>query len=88
MKFDFSILGRAGLTQAQFADLVGVSRITVNTWVRKRFNPHPTLRPRVHAALKELRAQVRAGELPITTNVRDAMIADHLANISRSLPTA
>ena len=88
MKFDFTVLTRAGITQAQFAELIGVSRITVNTWVRKRFTPHPTLRPRVTEALKKLREAVREGSLPVPEDSHARAVAQRLRAVRSQLPAA
>ena len=61
----FSVITKAGLSQQQFADIVGVSRITVNTWVSGRHKPAPHLRERVKAALAHLTEAIKAGHLPI-----------------------
>lgn len=61
----FTILEKAGLSQREFADLVGVSRITVNTWVTGKHQPADHVRPRVLAAIKHLTAMVRDKQLPI-----------------------
>lgn len=61
---DFETIARAGLTQKQFALMVGVDRVTVNTWVRGRRKP---LAPaRVTAALRVLQRAIDRGDLPIT----------------------
>lgn len=61
---DFSIIDRGGVTQGQFAKLVGVSRITVNTWVKGHFQPRPTIRHRVAQALKLIAKAIESGKLP------------------------
>ena len=47
MTFDFTSISRAGLTQAEFANLAKVSRVTVNMWVRGKVAPHRYTEERV-----------------------------------------
>ncbi len=75
---DFSAIASAGLTQAEFAKLVGVSRVTVNTWVRGKMHPHHFISDKVDAALARLRKATRAGTLPL----RGTRRSDRLALIS------
>jgi DNA-binding XRE family transcriptional regulator len=63
---DFTVLKRAGVSQGQFAALVGVSRITANTWVRGHFKPRAPLAPRVRALLRLLHEAVEVGVLPVS----------------------
>lgn len=62
---DFSIIDRAGVTQGQFASLVGVSRVTVNTWVNGRFHPRGHARDTVIRLVKLLHEAHEAGTLPV-----------------------
>ena len=73
---DFSIIRRAGLTQGQFAELAGVSRITVNTWVQGKFRPRPPQRTRVIRAVQLLEAAVRKQHLPLSADNRHSAILD------------
>lgn len=61
---DFSLVAKAGLTQSEFAALVGANRISVNHWVNKRRTPHRHLAPRVKKALQLIARAVEAGRLP------------------------
>lgn len=61
----FDVIEQAGISQGQFAALVGVSRVTVNTWVRGKFSPRPDLKRRVAAILRLVGAAVQAGRLPV-----------------------
>ena len=63
--FDFAVLERAGITQQQFADLVGVSRVTVYTWMHARFKPRPSMRLRIERVLSLLQRAVTEGRLPV-----------------------
>ena len=44
---DFTVVAQAGLTQKEFAEVCGVSRITANTWVRGKMNPHRYIKTKV-----------------------------------------
>jgi transcriptional regulator with XRE-family HTH domain len=72
---DFTILTRAGVTQGQFAELVGVSRPTVNTWVKGRWSPGPRHKHRAEKALRLIAEAIERGVLPAPT----AIAADRLA---------
>jgi transcriptional regulator with XRE-family HTH domain len=63
--FDFAVLERAGITQQQFADLVGVSRVTVYTWLHERFKPRPAMRKRIERAIHLLQQATTDGRLPV-----------------------
>lgn len=81
---DLTIISKAGLTQSQFAELVGVSRVTVNTWSQGRFRPQQRIRPRVIRALKLLEAAVENGTLPVKEDP-DAPIKARLEEIASQL---
>jgi transcriptional regulator with XRE-family HTH domain len=82
---NFDIIKDAGISQQQFASLVGVSRITINTWVTGRFTPRPTLRHRVRKALAALEDAVERGELPIYHEVPNATLARKLKEIEEQV---
>lgn len=85
MKFD--VLTAAGLSQAQFGDLIGVTRVTVNTWVKGHFRPRFNLTAKVDRALGLIRAAVDAGELPVSDTHREKLVSACLAPIARALNT-
>ena len=58
-------LKNTGLTQAELAELFGVSRITVNAWLKGRFNPHPLHRERIQTIAQKIEAAVTDGRLPL-----------------------
>lgn len=62
---DFAVIEQAGISQGQFASLVGVSRITVNTWVRGRFSPRPDIARRAGKVLDLVLSAVQSGRLPV-----------------------
>ncbi len=84
---DFSIIERAGITQRQYADLVGVTRVTVNFWIKGRVRPRDIVRSRIALANAALERAVEAGELPITEEVQEDPIKATLARIKASLNT-
>ncbi len=61
---EFVIIERAGLTQGEFAELIGVSRNTVNLWMNGPRRPHFLLRRRVDKALELLKKAVDDARLP------------------------
>jgi hypothetical protein len=66
-----NIIKNAGLSIAEFASLIGVSRIAAHNWVAipPRAKPHKLVRPRVTAALKLLREKTQVGELPLSQDL-------------------
>ena len=81
----FHILELAGVTQSQFAELLGVTRVTVNTWVKGRFSPLPKTRSKVQAALAILSSAVDAGTLPVPIVDRKKATDAALALIRKEL---
>lgn len=60
---DFRLIKEAGLTQGEFAELIGVSRASVNTWVSGG-RPAKFLRPVVKLYLDWLRECIKDNVLP------------------------
>ena len=84
---DFSVIDRAGVTQGQFAAIIGVERVTVNTWVRAKFRPRGAMRSRVARLLDLLAEAVEAGKLPIPVPDRRAATDAVLASLRAALDT-
>lgn len=82
---DFSVIDRAGLSQKQFASLIGVSRITVNTWVMGHFSPGRKVAGRVRTALDLLRQAVKAKQLPVDKDLPQKLLQEQLDGIARAL---
>lgn len=61
---DFGLIGKAGLTQVEFAEIVGVSRVTVNMWSRGRVKPSRFVRVKVLKTLSAIRKAVENKSLP------------------------
>lgn len=54
---DFTAIRRAGLTHAEFAKIVGVTRSTVTLWATGRFRPNRYIKDNVAAELQRLEAR-------------------------------
>ena len=67
---DFSILKSAYITQAEFAKIAKVSRITVNNWANGYTSPHSFIHGRVTKLLQCIRLGVREGKLPVDGNLK------------------
>ena len=65
MEFDFTVIARAGLTQDEFSQLVSVSRVTVNMWVRGKVQPHRYVRDKVKWFVGHLEDAISMGYMPI-----------------------
>lgn len=83
---DFTIIDRAGVTQEEFAEIAGVSRITVNTWAKGHHAPSAASRLRVSPLLAALQAAITAGALPVPVMDRRAAVTQVLTAIRESLP--
>lgn len=82
---DFTVIERAGITQQQFADLVGVSRVTVYTWLHNRFKPRPAMRARVERALQLLSSAINSQQLPVPHVDHRAYVEARLSKIATAL---
>lgn len=60
----FSVLEDAGLSQREFADLVGVSRVTVNNWTRGKQKPSNVITKLAQKQLAYITVAYRLGFLP------------------------
>jgi len=68
-KIDFSTLTEAGVSQGDFAYLCGVSRVTVNLWIKGN-PPNRFLRDKVLDILSYIQRAVAGGSLPLTGKFR------------------
>jgi len=61
------ILKTAKVSQAEFAKLVGVSRVTVNYWIADppKAKPHPAFESKIKKWLDAIQAAVKAKTLPV-----------------------
>ena len=66
---DFSLIERAGLTQSEFAQLCGVTRVTTNLWATGKMNPHRYISSKVASILRAIETAIQNEKLPIATNV-------------------
>lgn len=82
---NYGILDLAGVSQGQFAEVLGVSRITVNTWVNGRNAPKPRLQRRVREFLMLLEQAVHNGTLPVQIPDRKQATDAALAPIRQQL---
>lgn len=62
--FDFSVVEQTGLTQGEFAALVGVGRVTVYYWLSGARRPSRHLARRVRRALALLQDALDNDKLP------------------------
>lgn len=94
MQLDFNTIKAAGISQQEFAELAGVSRVTVNKYVRGINGVGVHMEKKVTRALKIIAAAVKLGKLPdgLPPNTRHtatlrketlAQIVDHVVELSR-----
>jgi len=67
---NFSNIKKAGITQQEFAELVGVGRVTVNLWVRGKMNPNLESQATVLWHLEMLEHALESGTLPPPDDMR------------------
>jgi transcriptional regulator with XRE-family HTH domain len=63
IELDFAIIKKAGLSQQDFADLCGVSRVTVNLWVNGK-TPSRFLKEKLSETLMAIAEADALGKLP------------------------
>lgn len=72
---DFTLISRAGLTQAEFAHLCGVSRVTVSLWVNGHAVPHYLHDGHIAGALAVLQRGLADNRFPVKVPLGDAQRA-------------
>ena len=77
---DFTVIKRAGMSQLEFAKLVGVSRVTTNLWVRCKMTPHRYIKPRIASVLLSMECAIENRDLPISEATPPAKRHDCLKN--------
>ena len=82
---DYSVIDKAGLTQAQFASLIGTSRSVANPWINQKQKPGRFYAPIVDRALALLKVAVRRRELPIDESHTQRMLQQRLDQIAADL---
>ena len=65
---DLSITKKAGITQAEFAWLVGVSRVTANRWLRTK-TVHPMAVEKVTKVVAAIAAALDDAKFPLPGNL-------------------
>ena len=64
MQMEFDIIKKAGIGQQEFAELIGVSRVSVNNWVRGKSKPSKHTREKCKRYLTYLKVANRMKLLP------------------------
>lgn len=64
------VLEQAQVTQAEFAALCGVRRVTVNLWCRGKMRPHQYIRSNVLNTIERVQLATSAGVLPLPRSVQ------------------
>jgi transcriptional regulator with XRE-family HTH domain len=81
---DFRLLIKAGISQGEFAKLVGSSRVMVNYWIHGKAEPHPVVRDRVEGLLQQIAQAIDADALPLSLSVARR---DRVAQLRKVLNT-
>lgn len=79
---DFSFAKAAKLTQGELAAVLGVSRVTVNLWIKGKSKPHRLHAGDIRKRLAALRTVVESGKLPASKNERSAALIAAISNAS------
>lgn len=61
----FAVIAHSGMTQGEFAQIVGVTRVTTNLWVKGKMRPNRYVAERVNKLLSSIAAAVDQGHLPL-----------------------
>lgn len=82
---DFDILFDAGITQGEFAQIVGVSRVTVNMWSKGKTIPNRFRERKIQRVLAAVKSALGAKKLPIDEKhgripLLKRVIANHLTD--------
>lgn len=87
---DFSTIARSGMTQGEFAQLVGVSRPTANMWVTGKMHPHRYTNAKIALVLEHLQSAIKHGALPLEKGVADrvARVGDAVRDAAARAKTA
>lgn len=80
-KVDFSSLEVAKVRQAEFAELLGVSRVTVSSWISGRFGVHEARVVKVKRYLAAIATAVEDKQLPVTKLVEGEKRIDAVRKI-------
>lgn len=80
----FDVIARAGLTQQEFGALAGVSRVSVNTWVKGKVQPNKFIGSKIAALLGFLEAALGDEALPLQRSVAKVDRAETLKLIVRA----
>lgn len=84
---DFSLIAAASLTQREFSELCGVSRVTTNLWVTGKMRPHRYIQANIASVLDAIKAALDANELPLSNKVDRSRRSQELRSIiERTIP--
>jgi transcriptional regulator with XRE-family HTH domain len=72
MPDDIQIFADAGLTPADVADLLNLSRVTVSRWFNHHTEPHALLRRRVDDLLARIKNCLDTRELPLASAAKSS----------------
>ena len=81
---DFSFAKSAKLTQSELAAVLGVSRVTVNMWIKGKAKPHRLHAGDIRKRLNALREAIESGKLPSSKVERSAALIAVVANSSNT----
>jgi len=62
---DFTIVTKAGISQSDFAKIIGVSRVSVSKWMTGKAAPHHLHAKRIGQLVTAVHMATEAGDLPL-----------------------
>lgn len=68
----FDVIKKAGLSVAEAAQIVRVSRVALFNWKAKRSKPHPQFAPRLEQFEKFLERSLQSKRLPLSEDLTKA----------------
>lgn len=81
---DFSFAKTAKLTQSELAEVLGVSRVTVNLWIKGKSKPHRLHAGDIRKRLTALKAAIESGNIPASKTERSAALIAAATNASNT----
>lgn len=78
---DFSIVTKAGISQVNFAKVIGVSRVSVCKWMTGKASPHLLHARRIKQLLSAIELAVEDGDLPLPAGMEPGAAIKRIKHI-------
>jgi DNA-binding XRE family transcriptional regulator len=78
---DFSIVSKAGISQTDFAKIIGVSRVSVCKWMTGKTKPHHLHNRRISQLLAAIELAVKDEDLPLPAGIESGQVVRRVKQI-------